>query len=257
MTASGHRLYRAMIVAVLSLTVLAMTSGTARAQALVADLSDHLIAITTGFTGADVVLFGAVEDAGDVVVVVRGPDQDAILREKVRRAGIWISAEVARFDNVPSFYHVASSRPLEDVTTPSVRARHEIGLDALSLEPAAPDDMTEEALADYQKGVISQKQEEGNYSLLPGTVSFIGGGLFRTRLTFPENVPTGRYHVSVYFLQEGEVVGAQTTPLMVNKVGVGAEIFLFAHDNPPVYGLLAIIVAIMAGWLSSLPFRKA
>ena len=82
----------------------------ARAEALVADLTNHLIAITTGFTGASVVLFGAIDGPGDVVVVVRGPDREMTVRRKRRIAGIWVNSQEVIFANVPSFYFVGASR---------------------------------------------------------------------------------------------------------------------------------------------------
>ena len=55
------------------LLVLMFTTGAARAESLVADLSSHLVAITTGFTGTDLLLFGAMDAEGDVVMIA--PDQ--------------------------------------------------------------------------------------------------------------------------------------------------------------------------------------
>ena len=95
-------------------------AGPARAEALVADLTSHLIAITTGFTGASVVLFGAIDGPGDVAVVVRGPDRDVTVRRKSRVAGIWMNSEEVIFGNVASFYFVAASRPLEEIVSPAV-----------------------------------------------------------------------------------------------------------------------------------------
>ncbi|HXM84370.1 MAG TPA: TIGR02186 family protein, partial [Stellaceae bacterium] len=78
-------------------------------QPLLADLSSHLIAITTGFTGASVVLFGATDGPGDVVIVVRGPERDMVVRHKSHFAGIWINTRQVTFSGVPSYYAVFSS----------------------------------------------------------------------------------------------------------------------------------------------------
>ena len=85
----------------------------ARAEALVVDLSNHLVAITTGFTGTNVLLFGAVQSEGDVIVTVKGPDQDMVVRRKERKVGIWVNSESATFRNVPAYYASASNRPME------------------------------------------------------------------------------------------------------------------------------------------------
>ena len=110
-------------------------AGTARAEALVADLTNHLIAITTGFTGASVVLFGAIDGPGDVAVVVRGPDRDVTVRRKSRFAGIWVNSEEVIFGNVPSFYFVAASRPLEEIVSPAIAAFYRLGVTNLEMKP--------------------------------------------------------------------------------------------------------------------------
>jgi hypothetical protein len=63
----------------------------APAQPLVADLSSHLITITSSYTGTDLLLFGAVEQGGDVIVVVHGPTEPLVVRRKERVAGVWVN----------------------------------------------------------------------------------------------------------------------------------------------------------------------
>src|SRR5690606_22302578 len=99
----------------------------ASAQQLIADLSKHRVAITTGFTGDDVLLFGATEGPGDVVVVVRGPIGEVVVREKEQIAGIWVNRRQVLFTNVPEFYALASSAPLDTLVPTGVAARNEIG----------------------------------------------------------------------------------------------------------------------------------
>lgn len=240
----------------LTIAIAAFVTISSPARALVADLSEHLIAITTGFTGDEVVLFGAVEEPGDVVVMVRGPTETIVVRRKERFLGIWVNRASARFERAPSYYAVAASRPLEEIASPSILDRHDIGLEYLDLRPVNRDSMDDDEIASFRESLIRRKQFAGTYGIEIEPVSFLGSRLFRTRLAFPDNVPTGQYLVSVFLLSDGNVTAAQTTPLSVRKVGVGAEIFLFAHGSPALYGILAILVAITVGWLASLPFRR-
>jgi hypothetical protein len=76
------------VMAILCLIVAALAASPARAQPLVFDLSSHLIAITTGFSGTELLLFGATEGEGDVIVTLRGPETTAVVRKKSRVAGI-------------------------------------------------------------------------------------------------------------------------------------------------------------------------
>ena len=245
---------------VLAVAVWAAVLGLCRpgaAQDLVADLSDHVIAINTGFTGTRVLLFGATEGEGDVAVVVRGPADRATVREKDRVAGIWLNHASMKFSGVPGFYAVASSKPLEQLAAPNVLERAGIGLKYLQL--AVSDDDREagpEAIAAFRDALIRGQQRSGLYVTDTGQVSFLSGRLFRTRIDFPANVPTGQYQVEAYLFRGGQVVDAQTTPLIVGKVGMGAEIYEFAQNEPALYGLAAILVAVAAGWLASVVFRR-
>lgn len=225
----------------------------ARAQ-LVADLSEHLIAITTGFVGTDVLLFGAIEGPGDVVVVVRGPSRTEIVRRKARIAGIWVNEREMALQNVPSFYAVASAKPLTEILSTVARTRHEIGFDYLHFTPsraASPDQV--EA---FRRALIRNKESDDLYVEETGKVTFLGSRLFRTRIYFPSNVPTGTYTADVFMVRDGAVISAQSTPLVVSKVGFGAELFDFAHRRPALYGILAVVVALAAGWLAGVAFRR-
>ncbi len=234
-----------------------LAASATRTEPLVADLSKHGVAITTGFVGTEVVLFGATDGKGDVVVVVRGPGERAVVRRKDRIAGIWVNRRQMTFTGVPAFYAVAASGPLDDIVSPAVGARQEIGVEHLRLvaETGAP----EAEVAAFRAALLRNKRRQGLYPAEVGKVTFLGSRLFRTEIKFPANVPTGEYEVSVYLLRDGQEVagGGQKTPLEVSKVGVEGEVFDFAHRNSALYGIIAIVVALAAGWLAGIVFRKA
>jgi uncharacterized protein (TIGR02186 family) len=231
-----------------------LAPGAAAGQALVADLSDHLVAVTTGFSGAELLLFGAVEGEGDVIVVVRGPEQRATVRRKQRVLGVWVNTEELVIAEVPSFYATASSKPLDQIAPERTRARHQIGVAHVRFQ--VPPGVGRREAAEFQAALVRNKQRQGLYDLGLGRVNFLGGRLFRADVLLPSNVPTGTYVVTVYLLRQGEVVSAQTTPLDVSKVGLGARIFDVAHRNAAAYGLLAISIAVAGGWIAGTVFRR-
>jgi uncharacterized protein (TIGR02186 family) len=243
-------------VAALGLAAILLLLGTLlRAQEpIIADLSNYRVDITTGFVGTDVLVFGAKEGPGDVVVVIRGPTADYAVRRKDRIAGIWINAELVSFQAVPSFYAVASSRPLDQITTSTVRLRQQIGVDALDLP--SPDENDADDLAEFRGAFLRLKQGSGLFAPNIGRVTFLGDRLFRTMVHFPANVPTGPYLVEVLLFRDGEIASAQTVPLTVSKIGIGADVYEFAHRQSAAYGLVAIAGALLAGWAAHLVFRK-
>ena len=235
--------------------VLLATGSPARSETLVADLSQRLIAITTGFAGTDVLLFGATDGEGDVIVVVRGPDRPVTMHRKSRVVAIWVNTATMVFDDVPSFFAVAASKPIEEIASEAVRDRNKMDIESLiSLPPAkASPNVAEE----WKQALIRNKQREGLYQARLGRVSFSGPRLFRSDVYFPANVPTGNYQIQVYLLRDGRVISAQTTPLIIGKIGLEADIFDFAHKHAAFYGLIAIALALLAGWLAHVAFRRA
>ncbi|MBV8777286.1 MAG: TIGR02186 family protein [Alphaproteobacteria bacterium] len=238
----------------LALLVLLLAPVPAPAAEVVADLSSHLIAITTGFTGTSVVLFGATDGPGDVVAVVRGPEHDVRIWRKGKIAGIWANAESVTFANVPSFYAVAASRPLDQLLSPSAAALYGIGAVNLGLRPLS--EGVPDRVRRFAEALIGVEQRAGIFAAAPGKIVFLGDRLFRTTIGFPANVPTGSYLVQVFLVRDRDVVSAQTTPLVVSKIGIDAAVFDIAHRQPLVYGAIAVLIAAMAGWLASLPFRS-
>ncbi|KIL97389.1 putative transmembrane protein [Paramagnetospirillum magnetotacticum MS-1] len=244
----------------LALLVLLPLGPASAVEPLVADLSKHLVAITTGFAGTDVLLFGAIEEmdggkSGDVVVVVRGPHKGETLRRKDRTAGIWINSGIAKVDNAPSFYQVASTRPLDQLAPPAILDRHQIGLDHLDLDIRVKDGGAD--TDQYRQALFRLNQKKGLYGDKVLDIGMLSQRLFRTDVHFPANVPVGVYMVEVYLMAGGQVISAQTTPLVVSKIGIGADVFDFAHHQAAAYGLIAIALAALAGWLAAVVFKKA
>jgi uncharacterized protein (TIGR02186 family) len=240
------------------LHLLALTciwSASAHAEPLVADLTTHLIAITTGFSGASVVLFGAIDGPGDVAVVVRGPDREMTVRRKSRIAGIWVNSQEVTFASVPSFYFVSASRSLDEIVQPGTAALYRLGVSYLEMKPegGAPPEIVDR----FAAALVGTQQRAKLFPSSVGKVNFIGERLFRTTIEFPANVPTGTYLVTVFLVRDKDVVSGQTTPLVVSKVGIDADVFSFALRQPGLYGIVAVVTAMVAGWLASLPFRSS
>ena len=234
--------------------LLAVLTMPARADMLVADLSEHLVKIDMGFTGKKVLLFGAIEGDGKVVVVVQGPREPITVRRKERVAGIWANREGVTFENALSFYQVLASGELDEWLPLQVRERQQIGVEYLRFRPTEKVDPAKEA--DFHTALIRNKQRLGHYGALEGRISVLGGKLFRGEVFFPANVPTGIYTVESYLVRDGRVVSAQKTPLYVSKSGIEADIFRLAHSYPEIYGILAILIAVAAGLAANAAFLR-
>lgn len=226
----------------------------AKAEPLVADLSESVVKITTGFTGTKVLLFGAIKEQGKIVVVVEGPRHSLTVRRKQRVAGIWVNRAEVQFDDVPSFYQVLSSDPLEEWLPLRTRDLYQIGVEYLRFDPRSEVGPAEQAR--FRDALIRNMQRVGRYGVLEGNVTVMDSQLFRADLYLPANLPTGYYTIEVMLVRDGDVKSIQSTPLLVTKSGIGADVFDMAYSYPALYGILAIVLAALAGLAANAIFRK-
>jgi uncharacterized protein (TIGR02186 family) len=244
-----------------ALALLLAGSAQAASPPLVVDLSRHRVAITTGFAGTDLLLFGAIEpldpesdETEDLVVVVRGPPQPELIRRKARRAGIWINAGQAMAAEAPAFYRVASTRPLALVAAPALLDRLGIGIDRQKLGLAVDD--SAESIDPYRDALLRLKRQRGLYAEDSGTIGMLSQRLFRTDLHLPADVAVGSYAVEVSLFRKGRLISRRSTPLVVERVGIGAAIHDFARSESLAYGMIAVGIALLAGWLAALAFGR-
>lgn len=231
----------------------------AHTKPLVADISSHTITIHSAFHGTQLMLFGARNDAGDVVVVVRGPEKRAIVRKKERVGGIWINKTTEKFDNVPSFYAIKASKPYKDIIKSKYFDALGIG-ENTAIAPLIINDTKTSNIspqrAQFQEALLRYLHNASLYDPKIGSVSFIEETLFKTTIPFPDGTPRGTYTAEVYLFSDGELVGSYTAPIDVVKIGLDAFIFESAHTHSIAYGIAAIAMAITIGGLSNALFRR-
>lgn len=250
------------LIIALALCLAFVFGSQSRANDLVVDLSKTVVPITTSFTGSNLLLFGSFynDNNTDIIVVVRGPYHDGVVRQKKRVLGVWANGDEVVFKDVPAYYYMASNRPVEEFLNEDLAKLRQIGIDSLELTVKNADQISEQVkakISEFRAGLIRNKQADGLFGRKLGNVHFKGDTLFRTDLHFPANVPVGEYGVDVFAIRDNKIIGEHTTILAVQKFGLEAGIYDFAHRNAFAYGLIAIILATLAGWLASVVFRKS
>ncbi|MEO1198040.1 MAG: TIGR02186 family protein [Pseudomonadota bacterium] len=249
----------------IALVLILATDSASHAETVIADLSDSLVEIESNFVGTELTVFGSIErDAAtvarqggyDVVVVVRGPLQTIVTRRKARTAGLWLNRDAITFLNVPAYYAVLSTRGLSLIGDGTVYERFGIGLTALRFLPREGN-VPEAVRIAFQSAMIRLKISEGLYREAPTGVTMMSPTLFRSRIELPSNIATGVYSANIFVFGGRSIVGQQQLIFQVRKSGVEAEIFELAHDNPLTYGVLAVLVALAAGWLAGVIFRSS
>jgi uncharacterized protein (TIGR02186 family) len=225
------------------------------AREIAADLSSHEIEITAGFDGAELLLYGHDAHAADVIVIVRGPPAPTAVRKKARVAGIWINQAEVEFPQAPGFYFVAATEGLRAAGELD-SVLQETGLGARYLGLAASGGTNPELADEFRRALIELRGRQQLFSTEPALVEMRKDGLFRTKVPFPAATPVGQYTVMVYHVAGGWPVAGDSTPLQVRKAGFGAFVYDFAHQHPPLYGIIAILVALGAGWFGGWAFKR-
>jgi uncharacterized protein (TIGR02186 family) len=237
------------------LLLLALLGG-ARDPILVPEISQHEIQVRQGFTGTKLLLFGAILNPQgqraargyDIVVVLKGPVRSIVLREKQKVAGIWINADSTEFRSAPTFFAVASSRPIADIVDARTAAIYELGLPWLQLSPIGAIDPAEQTR--FSAGLVDLMRRQQLYQQNEGAVTLGGGVLYQARISLPSTVQTGTYTAETFAIQRGQVVTAASTTVEVRKLGFERFVALAAERESLWYGLFAVAISVGMGWMA-------
>jgi len=230
----------------------------AKAEEIVLGLSRDEVAITATFEGSEILIFGAIkrdapiantDDLG-VIVTVAGPDKPVTVRKKDRRLGIWVNTEAVDIDVAPTFYAVATNRPLREILSPSEDLNTRISTQRAIRSVGTKSENAE----DFTRALIRIRAGQGLYQTLPTGVSVEEETLFRVLIPLPANLTEGAYKAEIYLTRGGEIVDLYTTTIPVKKVGLERWLYNLAHENAFLYGLMSLAIAIGAGWGASAVF---
>ena len=229
---------------------------------LVPDISARAIEIRYSFTGAQLLLFGAIlypggrvpRDPADVIVVLKGPVEPILLRQKQKIAGIWMNADSNRFRSAPSFYAVASSAPVRQLVDERTAAIYELGLQDLQLSPSGG--ALPEKERRFEAGLLDLRKRQGLYAEHPHGVEISEGVLYRARISIPSQVPVGTYTAETFLVDDGKVIAAATREIEIGKSGFERWVALMARRQAFLYGLASVLLSIGLGWAAAAIFRR-
>jgi len=229
---------------------------------LVPEVSQRDIQIKYGFTGAELLLFGAIvypggeppNDQTDIIVVLKGPSQSIILREKQKVAGIWVNAASSEYRSAPAYYAVASSRPITDIVDERMAAIYELGLEYLQLSPVGSIDLEEQKR--FTSGLAELNGREGLYIESENSVEITEKVLYQARLKIPASVPTGTFTAETFLVRDGQVLAAAVREIEVRKYGFERFVATAAEYRSFAYGLSAVLISLLFGWAAGAIFQR-
>ena len=248
---------RTLIKNILLIIIIALNSFTVFAKDnLVTDLSESTVEISSTFSGADILLFGAYDGQknDDIIVVVSGQKGNIKVDKKEKKFGIWMITESIKFLNVPKYYYIASNRKIEEITNKTEIKKRKLDFNSFELKNNKIDYKNldkkwYEALKRNMKKKQFWKIEENSIKLNKNT-------LFRKTLSLPSNVSTGIYNVKILHYREGNLISQEESKIKIDKTGISANIYNFAQNFSAIYGIIAVIIALFFGWFTNFIFRR-
>lgn len=249
-----------MIARILLALIAFLALGAQREPILVPEVSQHEIRVRQGFTGTELLLYGAILDPDgsrpsepyDIVVVLKGPTESILLREKEKKLGIWVNAQSTVFRSAPSFFAVASSRPIDEIVDERTAAIYELGLGFLQLSPSGVIDPEEQTR--FTLGLVDLRLREGLYNEDGTGVTISGDVLYQARIAVPSSVITGRYTAETFAISDGRVIDSEIAEIVVRKHGFELFVAERADQSAFGYGLFAVFLALLSGWLAGRVF---
>jgi len=223
-------------------------------QNLIAGFLDNNIDIDVGFTGKKLSYFGAIDIQGDLVIIVTGPRKKIKVFKKEKKIWFWLNSSSRIFADVPSYYFVATSRPLNQMKNDSFLKINQIGLENLRFEGA--EEIEEIERAKWRNGIIDSMKKMGNYFSKNGNIDIIDEHLFKTEISFPSDIAEGVYIVDSLLLKNDSVIGSNRSFINVSKSGLGEKVYLFATEKGLLYGIFAVIAAMLFGFSVNEAIRK-
>ncbi len=230
-------------------------------ESVVAGLSRDAVAITANFDGSDILIYGAVKRETpippgpplQVIVTIEGPSEALTVRRKDRRFGIWINTEQLRIGSAPGFYVVASSEPLAEMLAPEEDIRYRISIPLAMRAFAGATDVSD--TIPFTQAMVRIREKEGLYRLDEGNVKIADQTLFRADVSLPANLIEGAYKTRIFLLRDGRILDVHRAAIEVRKVGLERWLFRLSRDEPLLYGLMSLLLAVLAGWGANEAFR--
>ncbi len=224
------------------------------ARPIISGISTNEINIDTKFNGAEILLFGAKGDAGDILIAVRGPKKNFLITKKEKFLGIWHNGNRVKLKNSYSYYSFFSNSG-DKILENDIAKDLELGGKNLKFYVSGNEESRKNK-NEFEMEFVSNLEQQKLYSINGNVIDFLDESLFKVILKFPKNIARGIYNVEIYLLDDNNLASFQTIPIYVNQVGFSAKILDFAYQEPFLYGLLSVVIALVVGWLANYLFAR-
>ena len=198
------------------------------------------IEINSNFLGEEIVLFGQKDEGRDLIIIFEGTEKQGKLFTKTKRGILWIN-EKQEFDRIPSFFGIFSTPKYslnEIFLIPSVTSKHLL-----------ISDISERL---YQ--IRTALKIKGLY--FEDELQSIEGSLFIKKFKIPDNISAGDIKVSLYEIQNNEVISFNQKKLNIQKKGLTSKFEIMLKEQSLLYTVILVFFSIVFSLLSNWLFRR-
>lgn len=252
---SQHKSFTALkFILALAFLVIALPG---RSEAVTVQTTPSLIPITMGYHGIPVEIKGDSAPGDDVIVKITSDPADIHLKYKGKAGGIfWMKLGTLIFKHIPGVYLVSTSAPVATTLSPEERDANGIGFEALQKKAEIEIEKGEMPAGDWFAEFFAFKKKEKVYALKEANVRVNANGGYALTLNWPFQAPPGNYTVEVITSRNGQITGRANSAMQVEMSGMVATISNLASNHRAVYGVIAILVALVVGFSVGNIFKK-
>ena len=198
------------------------------------------IEINSDFLGEEIVLFGQKEEGRDLIIIFEGTERKGKLFTKTKRGLLWIN-EKQEIDRIPSFFGIFSTPKYslnQIFLIPSITSKHVL-------------------ISDFSERLYQTRTAlkiKGLY--FEDELRSIEGSLFIKKFKIPDNISAGDIKVSLYEIQNNEVISFNQKKLNIRKKGLTSKFEIMLEEQSLVYTAILVIFSIVFSLLSNWLFRR-
>ena len=234
--------------------------GPAVAKALTVEVAPAKVPITMSYHGAKLTITGQSGADQDLVLKISTEPHDSVMKYKAKVGGlVWMKKGSLDFKHVPGVYLINSTADLSRILEPAERNQHQLGYEALAASARVENGDGTPAEKSWFDEFIRFKEMERVYTIQQGSITRQHGGqgnTFKVEVAWPYQAPPAVYNVELYAVKDGRVVGQSATTFEVERVGIGAALSKMAFNQAALYGIMAVVIAMVAGFAVGAIFKK-
>jgi hypothetical protein len=210
--------------------------------------------VSESFRGALVTISADIPRGAGAVVEIEGPTHDDRLLRQGRRGGLWMSVGEVTVRGAPSVYLVESTPDLPSHVDTGAQWGYGAMQKRMEFTGAIPKDGVGVLFEQF----VKLKESEGLYGVFPQSLKPVRTSKDYTtvegELMLPSNIAPGNYRIVLSVLNSGKLVEQKSVDFPIDMTGLPGFLSFLAYHHAALYGLAAVLIAIVTGFVMGFLF---